>query len=140
MKALSIKQPWAWLIVNGFKDVENRTWGTYFRGRIMIHASKSRPTKAEMKEAEAIFQSCGYGFANKFPTVNEFEYGGIIGTAVITDCIRNSDSPWHNADNFGFMIEKPVKTDFIPCNGRLGFFKPDLPDGSSVRPKKGSGR
>ena len=27
MKALSIRQPWAWLIVNGYKDVENRTWG-----------------------------------------------------------------------------------------------------------------
>jgi len=33
MKALSILQPWAWLVVNGHKDIENRTWGTGFRGR-----------------------------------------------------------------------------------------------------------
>lgn len=30
---LSIRQPWAWLIVNGYKDIENRTWPTHFRGK-----------------------------------------------------------------------------------------------------------
>jgi hypothetical protein len=40
MKAISIKQPFAWLLVNGFKDLENRNWKTNFRGEILIHASK----------------------------------------------------------------------------------------------------
>lgn len=40
MKALSIKQPWAHLIVSGVKDVENRSWKTNYRGRIFVHASK----------------------------------------------------------------------------------------------------
>ena len=40
MKALSIRQPWAWLIVNGYKDIENRTWPTRFRGRVCVHAPK----------------------------------------------------------------------------------------------------
>lgn len=40
MKVLSIRQPWAWLIVNGHKDIENRTWTTRFRGPIPIQASK----------------------------------------------------------------------------------------------------
>ena len=39
MKALSIRQPWAWLIARGVKTVENRTWATNFRGRFYIHAS-----------------------------------------------------------------------------------------------------
>lgn len=39
MKAITIKQPWASLIVVGIKDVENRTWKTNFRGRVLIHAS-----------------------------------------------------------------------------------------------------
>lgn len=39
MKALSIKQPWASLIAQGIKDIENRTWKTSYRGRIYIHAS-----------------------------------------------------------------------------------------------------
>jgi len=40
MRALSVKQPWAWLIVNGYKKIENRNWPTSFRGRIYIHAGR----------------------------------------------------------------------------------------------------
>ena len=42
MKTLSIRQPWASLIVKGFKDVENRSWRTPIRGEIAIHASASK--------------------------------------------------------------------------------------------------
>jgi hypothetical protein len=38
MNGLSIRQPWAWLIVNGHKDVENRSWHTDFRGRVYVQA------------------------------------------------------------------------------------------------------
>ena len=38
MKVLSIRQPWAWAIVAGFKPVENRTWKTGYRGPLLIHA------------------------------------------------------------------------------------------------------
>lgn len=40
MKALSFRHPWAWLIVAGYKDIENRSWPTNFRGRVYIHASR----------------------------------------------------------------------------------------------------
>jgi len=40
MIALSIQQPWAWAIIHGGKDVENRTWPTKFRGRFLVHASR----------------------------------------------------------------------------------------------------
>jgi hypothetical protein len=39
MKILSIRQPWASLIVAGVKDVENRTWPMRYRGRVLIHSS-----------------------------------------------------------------------------------------------------
>ena len=39
MKAITIKQPWASLIVHGIKDIENRSWSTKFRGRVLIHAA-----------------------------------------------------------------------------------------------------
>ena len=42
MKVLSVKQPWAAFLVNGIKDIENRTRRTTFRGRILIHASKAQ--------------------------------------------------------------------------------------------------
>lgn len=40
MKAISIRQPYAYLIVNGKKDIENRNWKTKQRGRVLIHASQ----------------------------------------------------------------------------------------------------
>lgn len=40
MKAISINQPWAWCIVNGYKPIENRDWATQFRGTVLIHAGK----------------------------------------------------------------------------------------------------
>lgn len=41
-KALSVRQPWASLIVCGLKTVEIRTWSTTYRGPLYIHASKSQ--------------------------------------------------------------------------------------------------
>jgi ASCH domain len=40
MKALSVRQPWAWLIIAGHKDVENRSWTTTYRGPLLIHAAR----------------------------------------------------------------------------------------------------
>lgn len=44
MKALTVKQPWASLIMSGEKDVENRSWATRHRGLIAIHSS-ARPDR-----------------------------------------------------------------------------------------------
>lgn len=41
MKALTIKQPWAWAIAKGYKTIENRTWVTSYRGPLAIHAGKT---------------------------------------------------------------------------------------------------
>jgi len=38
MKVLSIKPPWAGLILDGIKDIENRTWKTVYRGPLLIHS------------------------------------------------------------------------------------------------------
>ncbi|MBB3041198.1 hypothetical protein [Nocardioides soli] len=38
MKALTVQQPWAWAIVHGGKDVENRTQAWSYRGLLAIHA------------------------------------------------------------------------------------------------------
>ena len=42
VKAITIRQPFAWLIVHGHKPVENRIWETKFRGPIAIHAAKAK--------------------------------------------------------------------------------------------------
>jgi len=42
VKALTICQPWAWLVIHGPKRWENRTWQTTYRGPLAIHAGGSR--------------------------------------------------------------------------------------------------
>lgn len=40
MKVLTVRQPWAWAIARGFKNIENRTRITHHRGPLAIHAGK----------------------------------------------------------------------------------------------------
>lgn len=63
MKVLSIKEPWASLIMNGTKKIETRSWQTKYRGEIYIHASlsKAKITKPEVYELiKDINFKCGY--------------------------------------------------------------------------------
>ncbi len=124
MKALSIQQPWAWLILNGHKDVENRSWSTRFRGEFAIHAGKT-------------FDVEGFEYVQshlpdiELPKTNEFEMGGIVGTACLTRCVSDSDEPDEEEDpfdsewffgDFGFVLEEARPCKFISLKGSLGFF------------------
>lgn len=63
MKVLSIKEPWASLIMNGTKKIETRSWKTKYRGEIYIHASlsKAKITKSEVYELiKDMNFKCGY--------------------------------------------------------------------------------
>ncbi|AQG98669.1 hypothetical protein A9R05_07340 [Burkholderia sp. KK1] len=124
MKALSIRQPWAWLIVNGHKDIENRTWPTKFRGRVLIHASKEM-TRAEYEDVEDyLFGECGIPADIKLPAREELERGGIVGVATIVNCVHPGaeSSPWHMEGQFGFKIADARPLPFTECKGALGFF------------------
>ena len=115
MKALSIQQPWAWLIVNGHKDIENRTWPTKGRGRVLIHAGKKI-------DAE------GYNFVRaNFPHITlptSFDVGGIVGEARIVNCVRQSNSRWFVGE-YGFVLADAKPLPFVPYRGQLGFFEVD---------------
>ena len=112
MKALSIRQPWAWLIVNGHKDIENRSWKTNFRGRVAVHAAKAI-NRSVYEEAKKLFPD--------LPDISDLQRGGIVGTVEITDCVTESSSPWFHGKN-GFVLGNPAPCAFIPMKGRLGFF------------------
>lgn len=72
MKVITIKQPWATLIAEGYKEYEFRTWKTKYRGDILIHAGKGVDKKA----------------MDRFKHLNlEYPSGCIIAKANITDCI-----------------------------------------------------
>ncbi|MFU6893283.1 ASCH domain-containing protein [Pseudomonas aeruginosa] len=117
MKALSIRQPWAWLIVNGHKDIENRSWPTRFRGPVLIHAAKGM-TGTEYNDA--YFFALDQGIT--IPHFNDLERGGIVGVATVTGCSDDCLSPWFFG-KFGFQLAEAKSLPFRPCKGRLGFFE-----------------
>lgn len=130
MKALSIRQPWAWLIVNGWKNIENREWPTHFRGRFLIHSSKSM-TRAEY-QACRLFMA---GFTTlDIPPAEQLERGGIVGEAVLLNCVRRHDSEWF-CGPFGFVLGEAKPLPFIPYKGTLGFFNVELPSEASEAPR-----
>lgn len=120
MKALSIRQPWAWLIVHAGKDIENRTWPTRFRGRVLIHASKG-VTRSEYDEACWFMGEQGIDYG-RLPLFDDLQRGGIIGEAEIVDCVTESKSPWF-AGPYGFVLRNAKPLPFRPCKGALGFFR-----------------
>ena len=115
MIALSILQPWAWLIANGHKDIENRTWSTPRRGRFLVHAGKKwgpeqRADLAWVREQVPHIE---------LPA--EFERGGIVGEASIVDCVSESNSPWFFGPR-GFLLADARPLPFQPYRGQLGWF------------------
>ncbi len=140
MRALSIRQPWAWLIVNGYKDIENRDWATNYRGRVYVHAGK-KPDGANANETRhivgGIMQDLRYmGLMEAHSTVwdvvhlrkNRYaqHYGAIVGEVTITDCVTDSDSDWFVGD-YGFVLTDPKAYDKpIPCRGQLGLFEVEI--------------
>lgn len=136
MKALAIKQPWAWMIIRPdltgvmarkiatasgeIKDLENRTWHTNFRGRFLVHASKGL-TRQEYWTAHDFAVHLGV----IAPPMEELQRGGIIGSVELVDSVDDSDSDWYMGEK-GFVLRDPRPLPFIPLKGQLGFF--DVPD------------
>lgn len=116
---LSIRQPWAWLIVSGWKNIENRTWSTNVRGQILIHASNGM-TRSEYDACSLFMMAQGMG-SIQLPAYERLERGGIVGSAVILDCVTSHSSEWFTGP-YGFVLGDAMRLEFLPCNGRLGFF------------------
>jgi predicted transcriptional regulator len=117
MKTLSLKQPFAELILQGKKTIELRRWNTKFRGEFFIHASKM-PDKEAMER---------FGF-------KDLPLGCIIGKATLVDVKKYNTEEQHKKDknlhlastfwgNYGFVLESVKKMKEIPCNGKLGFWE-----------------
>ncbi len=94
MKALSIRQPWAWLVLHGGKDIENRTWHTKHRGQFLVHASAGCTHK---QWAEAVSFALEAGLIKhpaEVPPINDLLRGGIIGSVDLVDSVDTSGSAW----------------------------------------------
>ncbi len=129
MKAITIKQPWATLIAEGYKEYEFRTWKTKYCGDILIHAGKGIDKKA----------------MERFKHLNlEYPVGQIITKAIITDCVKVDDrlrdvlakkdpivykgvinKTSNDWDGYGFKLENIEKINPIEVNGKLSLWDYD---------------
>ncbi|VTU38484.1 ASCH domain protein [Variovorax sp. PBS-H4] len=140
MKAISIRQPWAWLIVHAGKDIENRTWPTRYRGPVLIHAAKGM-TREEWEDAWTFAQ--GTGASPKAIaagiTRDTIERGGFVGIAELIDCVMPARrvSSWHMDGCFGFKLANVRPLPFTPYKGALGLF--DVPQGIVTLPEPAHG-
>jgi hypothetical protein len=110
VKALTIKQPWAWAIIHAGKDMENRSWLTRYRGELAIHAGARMHDYTKMPRGV------------RAPEDDELVFSAIIGIVEVVDSVEKSRSKWfmgpcglvfRNARS----LEKPV-----PCTGKLGLW------------------
>jgi hypothetical protein len=124
MKCLSILQPYAWLIVNGHKDIENRGWYTPYRGPFLVHAGKKYGPRIHREYAEDM-REC-YGITLPTLDVMMAMTGGIVGAADITDCVKAHPSRWKMMDTWGFVLANQKTLPFTPLRGQLGFFDVNL--------------
>ena len=83
---------YAELIKNGTKEIETRSWKTNYRGRIYIHASSTKIPKTSKENAELM----------KLAANAEMDYGKIICSADLVDCIEMTDSYIRNLKEINY--------------------------------------
>lgn len=138
IKALSLKQPFAWLIANGYLLVDDRSWGTQYRGPILIHASKGL-----YKE---YYQYIKSETDIPIPDQDKLEYGGVVGLAKLVLCSKPGALPAgisreqrahfsgvHHS-YYGFLFEDAMPLPLMPCAGKLGLFEIDVDQLLAARP------
>lgn len=133
MKAISIKQPWASLIVHGIKDIENRTWvcpKKYIGQRVLIHASKRKrwvePISIFTREQfDAIRDDLRFiQGSNTSPRVID---SAIIGSVKIVSCVQNHSSVWAEKGVFNWVLSEPIlyENPIENVKGKLSFWDYD---------------
>ncbi len=118
LKAISVSQPWAWLIANGYKDLETRTRATEYRGPVLIHANQN------MDSMKFTVRDTLIGKFGIKDLAEEYDTGGIIGVVDIVDCVKTSKSPWHKKGTWSYVFANPRVLPYLECKGSAGFFTP----------------
>jgi hypothetical protein len=129
VRAITIKQPWASLIIEGGKDIENRTRRTHVRGWVLVHAGQKQDDPAMVREWGIEVDCFTLDNAHALNAVLDREnpyLGGIIGAMHLADCVEHHSSPWFGGP-FGYVIDRVVKLPFLPCRGMQGWFNVELP-------------
>lgn len=137
---LSVRQPWAWLLCEGLKDVENRNWKTNYRGTLYIQAGKSfdwdalylldQPMTthaAGLKAVEHFGIRFGKSERESIITKHEDEFGAIVGRVELIDCGRRNQSVWAQPDvKYHWAVRNGQHIEPIPARGQLGLFEVEI--------------
>lgn len=130
LKALSLKQPFAWLIANSYLLVDDRSWGTQYRGPILIHASKGL--------YEEYYRHIKLNTDIPIPDKDKLEYGGVVGIAKLVFCGKpdelhaglSREQRAHfggvHPEYYGFLFAQATPLPLLPCAGKLGIFELDV--------------
>jgi len=135
VKALSIKQPWAQLIIIGAKDVENRSRSTSFRGRFAVHVSLKRASYGDLG-LDAIPRNLRESVKPAWES--NASAGRVIGTVELVNCIRDSNSIWATDNYWHWVLRDPRPySQSRPAKGQLGLgvgsVTVGLSDGATTR-------
>jgi hypothetical protein len=120
--AISVRHPWAWVVVHAGKDVENRgahaprLFQAAVGQRVYIHASKSMTT-AEWLEAKSFMAKLGVAF----PSPSDLMDGGIVGSAIVTGIVTQHRSPWFRGPQ-ALVLADARPAPFRRGRGELGLF------------------
>lgn len=143
MRALSIRQPWAWMILNAGKDVENRSWRLHhpnarvalhlcinggIGAEILLHASSGMTKDEYLDCAETALAIRKTGYHRNppqelfLPPFKGLDRGGIVGSFKISRLVTECDSPWFFGP-LGLVLCDVKPLPFRPLKGQLGFFE-----------------
>ncbi len=130
MKALSLTQPWAELVVLGEKQWETRSWRTSHRGRIAIQAAKKFPAWAiELAQSNRYFVDAIRNSPIKMPLgviVGTVEIVAMQSTDAMLDILGHKELAFgdYHAERWAWQLSDPVMLDEpIPCRGALGLWE-----------------
>jgi len=119
--ALSVRQPWAWAIIFGGKDIENRSRAAVSHGmdprRIAVHAAKGM-TRDEYEDARETMAKIGV----TCPRPDQLTRGAVIGAVTVTAIVNDHESPWFFGPR-GLVLSDAEASDVIPSVGALGYFR-----------------
>ena len=105
MKTISLLQPWASLVIIGAKKIETRSWSTDYRGRLLIHASKSKKGSSFSKRPP---------FRDYIKDFDNLPFGMIIGEVNLDRILRIEDFGMSKADMDSLTLEERAFGDYTP--------------------------
>lgn len=125
-KVLSVRQPYASLLVSGIKDVENRSRRTNYRGTVLIHAGAKVHDVVSFLKQRHEFTVEEIAMMTQMNEVEENDlFGCIVGSVEIVDCVQDSTSEWAERGQWHWVCRnakvfaQPVRN----VKGRLGLWE-----------------